>query len=286
MNKVFIHTNNKQLFGAILAKYALEKNSINKNAFSIEFINVDELEVFKNFRGKEYLRDGRAVKYDSNDLQSFTLSRFMPPELTNFQGRAIVIDPDIFNLSDINELFSLDMQGRSIAACRKKGAWDTSVMLMDCVRLKHWRIDDILKKLENKELDYSDLMTLNAEDQGTILEIPRIWNSLDELKENTKMLHTTNRLTQPWKTGLKIDFTRKKLPKILGIFPREPLLRLLGRYPMTYQPHPDKNIERFFFSLAREALKKGVITEELVNNEISRKHLRPDFFRVLESLNA
>lgn len=280
MKKVFIHTNNKQLFGAILAKYALEKNAVGKN-FLVEFINVDELVFFKNFSGKEYLRSGRVIKYNPNDLQSFTLSRFMPPELMNFQGQTIVIDPDIFNISAINELFEIDMKEKAIACCRKKDAWDTSVMLMDCAKLKHWGIKDILKRLESKELDYSDLMTLKTENQDSILEIPRIWNSLDELNENTKMLHTTNRLTQPWKTGLKIDFTRNPIPKILGIIPREPVYRLLGRYPDFYQPHPDKNIEKFFFSLLKDALKHGIINGEFIKEQIAYKNIRADIFNVL-----
>lgn len=274
MNTVFIQANNKQVFGARLAEYALKKNSARPDAFDVKVINVDELPEFKNFGGAAYLRDGKEVTYDPNDLQSFTLSRFMPPELMGYQGRAIVIDPDIFAIADINELFSLDLKGAAIAACPKKGAWDTSVMMMECARLSHWKVSGILQSLRDKKVDYSHIMTLSFEKDITPLS--REWNSLDVLNPTVKMLHTTNRLTQPWKTGLPIDFTRRQLPKLFGIIPREPVLRLIGRYPMTYQPHPDKNIDRFFFKLLSDALKDGAVTEQEVRSEIARKTVRPD----------
>jgi hypothetical protein len=54
------------------------------------------------------------------------------------------------------------------------------------------------------------------------------------------------------------------------------LLFALGRYPIRYQPHPDKNIERFFFSLLHDALTAGAVTSAEVLSEISAGHVRPD----------
>lgn len=284
MNKVFIQTNDKQRLGAIIAKYSIEKNLRNKNSLEIELINVDGLSEFGNFWGKEYLMKGYKRKADKNDLQSFTLTRFLPPELMNFQGKAVVIDPDIFAATDITELFNLDIQGKTIAACRKKDAWDSSVMLLDCKRLKHWGIKDILKKLENFELDYSDIINLKTENQDNILEIPRVWNNLDNLHENTKLIHMTNRLTQPWKTGLKIDFTRNPMPKFWGIIPREWIHKILGKYPSKYQRHPDKNIEKFFFTLLKSGINDGAVTKEFIQDQINKKHIRVDTFNLLNSI--
>ncbi len=278
--KVFIHTNNKQLLGAILAKYAIEKTA--SRPVAIEIINVDELEIFKKFAGKKYLRAGKIRTYDLADLQSFTLTRFMPPELMGFSGKAVVIDPDIFALVDINELFNMDMRGKAIACCRKNEWWDTSVMLLDCEKLKHWKIKDILGQFADKKLDYADLFALKKEAaESMIIEIPRIWNSLDELTQETKMLHTTNRLTQPWKTGLPIDFIINKMPKLFGFIPREPIHKFLGKYPTHYQPHPDKTIERFFFGLLRDTVKNGVITRAFVEKEISQGYIRTDALQFL-----
>lgn len=282
MKKVFIQTNNKQLLGALLAKYAIQKNLRGKRSVAIDLINVDNLDIFKRFHGKEYLRKGKARKYDSNDLQSFTLTRFMPPELMAYGGRAVVIDPDIFALVDINELFNIDMQGKAIACRKKTGTWESSVMLLDCEKLAHWKISDILKKLENKDIDYSSLITLKYETAP--LEIDPSWNNLDYLSGNTKMLHTTERLTQPWKTGLPVDFTEDEMPKFLGVIPREPLYTLLGKKKTAYQPHPDKNIERFFFGLIRDALKANFISQDFLRSEIEKRNVRQDISQVLQRL--
>lgn len=278
-NKVFIQSNNKQFLGAVLARFALKKNSTSPDLFDVEILNVDELDVFKNFQGKKYLRDNREITYNPNDLQSFTLSRFMPPELAGYRGRVIVIDPDIFSIADINELFNFDLKNHALAVCRKKNGWDSSVMLLDCDKLRHWRMADFLNKLEKKEVDYTTVMSLANE--TSITELPRVWNSIDCLNENTKMLHTSHRLTQPWKTGLRVDFTRNPHTKIFGLIPKEWVLRLMGRYPMTYQPHPDKNIERFFFRLVNDALREDAITKEFLNEQITAKNVRQDFWKCL-----
>lgn len=279
--KAFIQTNNKQLFGARLAKFAIERYLADRNTISVEIINVDELPAFQSFSGKTYLRNGVLTTYNRNDLQSFTLSRFMPPELMNYEGRALVIDPDIFALTDISELLGLEMENKSIACCAKKNAWDTSVMVLDCAKLRHWNIEEILQKLEKKELDYTDIITLKTEPEENIKELPRKWNNLDTLNSDTKMLHTTNRLTQPWKTGLPIDFTRNKMPKLFGVVPRESIHKLLGKYPTHYQPHPDKEIEKFFLQLTSDALKSSVITKEEIADEVSKKNIRDDIFKLI-----
>jgi len=272
--QVFIQSNNKQLFGAQLAKFALEKNA--SKPINVEILNVDELPIFKKLNGKEYLFNQKETRvYDATDLQYFTLTRFMPPECMRFSGRAVVIDPDIFALADIHTLLERDMEEHAILACPKKGAWDSSVMLLDCKKLPHWRIAGIIERLVTKEIDYTTTMTLRKERVG---ELERVWNSLDELNGYTKMLHTTNRLTQPWKTGLPIDFTRNKMKRLFGIIPREPIHKLLNKYPTHYQQHPNKNIETFFFELTKDALRQRAITKDYVQSEIESGHVRPDLF--------
>jgi len=203
--------------------------------------------------------------------------------LTGYEGKAVVIDPDIFAVKDLSPIFDMDMTGKSIAACRKKNHWDTSFMLMDCGKLTHWRIEDILKGLADKKLDYSiDVMSLKHEPEDSILELPRIWNNLDTLTPETAAVHMTERMTQPWKTGLPIDFTRNPMPKVFGIIPREPIHKLLGKYPTHYQRHSDPKIEAFFFGLAREALKNGVITKDWVKKEVEAGHIRKDFWEKIQ----
>jgi len=279
MNTVFIQSNNKQLLGAKLAKYAIEKNLRDKSSVRIEIINVDQHPLFQSFIGKTYLRNNKEVIYDPKDLQSFTLSRFMPPELMGYKGKAIVIDPDIFALIDINELFNMDMNGKAILACSKKGAWDTSLMVLDCEKLTHWKITNILQSLEKKELQYGDIMSMTRE--NSVGEISRTYNNLDVLDEHTKLIHMTNRLTQPWKTGLKIDFTRNDPGKYMGLIPKIWILKILGRWPSQYQKHPNREIEKLFLDLTKEALGKKIISVEELEKYIFSGFIRKDIIQLI-----
>jgi hypothetical protein len=267
MRTVFIQANNKQLLGALLAQYAIERNLKTPGSVAVKIMNVDDLSLFRGWR--------------EGDLQSFTLSRFLPPELMGYTGKAVVIDPDIFALTDINRLFDTDMGGMGVLACPKRGAWDTSVMLIDCARLTHWNVGAMLADIKAGQRDYGDIISMRYE--HSIGQLPRKWNSLDHLGDGTKMLHTTNRLTQPWKTGLPIDFTRKDPGKLWGVIPRTWIGRIIGSWPSTYQPHPDKRIERFFFGLLRDALRDGAVTEELIQDQIRARYVRTDILRYTPS---
>ena len=55
--------------------------------------------------------------------------------------------------------------------------------------------------------DYRTWMSLSYEDPGTIGAFEPEWNDFDHLGPGTKLLHNTRRMTQPWKTGLPVDFT-------------------------------------------------------------------------------
>lgn len=275
--KIYIHTNEKQFLGAKLAKFSIERFLTPNDDVTVDYINVDKLDIFKDFVGKKYLRKGNEITYEKDDLQSFTLSRFMPPELSNYSGKAMVIDPDIFTVKPTEELLNLDLQGKAIACCPKHSAHDTSMMIMDCEKLKHWDMKKILSNLENKSLDYKDLITLRIENQESILDLPRKWNNLDELNNDTNMIHMTGRLTQPWKTGLKIDFKYEKMKPYFGFIPREPIVKLRGKLDTHYKEHPDKEIIKFFFDLASEAYKAGAVTDEDIDKAIETKDIRPDF---------
>jgi len=245
----------------------------------------EEIPELQNLVGKTFTSNKEEVKFTLDNLQSFTLTRFTPPELMGYKGRALVIDPDIFALegTNIDELFETDMKENSIAACYRenKGSWDSSVMLLDCVKLKHWNLQDILYELTEKKTDKRVFMTLQREKY--VQRLPWIWNSMNKIGLDSKILHTTTRLTQPWKTGLLIDYTQKALPKLFGFVPREPIYKLLGKYPTHYLPHPDKNVVDFFFSLLKNAIKDGAISEKDIEHEIREKNVRTDIFKILNN---
>jgi hypothetical protein len=281
---LFIQTNNKQILGALVSRHSIQSKLKETSRVTVTILNVDDMEFFKEFDSTNYLfTPTETRKYSKTDLQSFTLSRFMPPKIMNYEGVAVVIDPDIFALSNVEELFDLPNEKHALWACTKKGAWDTSVMVLNCAQLRHWDVSDLLTQLRNKELTYTDLITLRSE-KNPIGELPRIWNELDTFNAETKMIHMTGRLTQPWKTGLPIDFTRNKMKKVLGVIPREPILRMMGKYPSHYLPHPHKEVEELFFKLAKSALTDGAITEELVLKEIEAGHVRSDLLERVSSV--
>ncbi len=279
----FIQSNKKQILGAYLAKYAFEKTYRGSDPVEVHIMLVEDIPMFSKFTGQSFIRkaDTNDVrKADPEDLQSFTLTRFLPPELMGYVGRAVVIDPDIFALHDISELYDMDLGSASLAACRKKDAWDSSVMVLDCAKLKHWNVEEWLTKLTRGSIDYDRIMTLK--DEHNVLEIPRKWNDLDHLDTQTRMIHTTNRITQPWRTGLPIDFTRNKMPKYFGLIAREPIHKILGKYKTHYQPHPDKKIENWFIGLVKNALHDGAITKEQVEHEVTEGHVRKDIFELIK----
>ena len=49
-----------------------------------------------------------------------------------------------------------------------------------------------------------------------------------------------------------------------------------------YRRHPDRKQEQFFFGLLRECMDKGIITEDMLRDEMRRNHVRHDAFEVLD----
>lgn len=289
---VFIQTNHKQIVGALVAEYSLKRNSKHADKFDIRIMHTKDFPFFAAREGQKYLRDGVTRVWRMEDLQSFTLTRFMPPELMGYEGRAVVIDPDVFAVGDVWELLSRDMQGAAIM-CRprsgykeKRGVMATSVMLLDCAKLTHWRVEEQFNEMFAMKRDYAKWIGLGYEDPATIRLFENEWNDFDKLTPQTKMLHLTKRKTQPWKTGLPVDFMPPERPS--GI----PLLfwinqvrrRVFGDYAFLghYVKHPDPNQERFFFGLLRECVDKGIVTEAMLRAEMRENHVRHDAFEVLE----
>ncbi len=267
---IFIQADKKQLLGAMVAKHALEiRGGALAQGIPVTIMLVENYPIFTKYSGISYRRGSKIVEHDPEDLQFFTLSRFMPPELMGFEGRALVIDPDIFALKDIASLFDLDMGGAAVAACRKKDAWDSSVMLLECSKLRHWQIASLLEGLKNRTEDYNEWMWLKKE---KVFPIDREWNSLDQFSANTRLLHTTTRLTQPWKTGLPIDFVPGTVPKLFGMIPR-----FWVPQHTEYQPHPDTRLEQLFFTLVKEALEANAIDRGFITEQIALGNIRQDF---------
>jgi hypothetical protein len=287
---VFIHTNHKQWLGALVAEYALRRNSQHADRFETRILHIKDYPFLRAREGQLFLRGGAKRAWLNDDLQSFTPLRFLPPELMEYSGRAIVIDPDVFAVGDVYELLAQDMQDKALLCRKRPGSkgFATSVMLLACDKLRHWHCEETFNQLFEFKLDYLDWITLKLEPPETIGLFADEWNDFDRLTPATKMLHNTKRQTQPWKTGLPIDFRpadkfRWFPPK--GWF-RAIARRVFGDYALLgrYRVHPDLNQERFFFGLLRECLEKGVVSEALLRDEMRQNHVRQDALQVLERI--
>ncbi len=289
---VFIQTNHKQIVGALVAEYSLRRNSKTPDAFDVRIMHTRDFPFLAEREGQEYLRDGVLRQWHMEDLQSFTPTRFMPPQLTGYQGRAVVIDPDVFAVGDVCELLNRDMDGKAIMARprsgykEKKGVMATSVMLLDCARLTHWNVERDFAALFERTRDYAKWIGLLYEPRESIGILETTWNDLDKLTPATKMVHMTKRKTQPWKTGLPVDFMPPEKPSgflVLGWI-NQFRRRVFGDYAFlgSYVAHPDPNQERLFFGLLRECVEKGIVSEEMLREEMRQNHVRHDAFEVLE----
>ncbi len=282
------------MIGAKASAYSYKRNSATPDAFNVKIIRKEDYDFFTEYAGKPFLRAGTHRLWSDDDLQSFTPTRFMAPELMNYKGRAVVTDPDVFAVGDICELLNRDMQGKAIM-CRSRAGHNnrtdylaTSVMLLDCSKLKHWKIRENFDEMFRFERDYEDWFTLATEPRETIGLFEYEWNDFDRLTENTKLIHNTKRRTQPWKTGLPIDYTVRSiflryLPKVMA----KSVSKFVGegRQPKgKYQRHPDPSQEAFFFNLVKECLENGEITDEELRAAMTNNHVRHDAYSVVSEL--
>ncbi len=275
---VFIQANARQMLGAKISAFSYKQQSASPDSFDVKIIAAEDFPRLMQ-PGQSILRGGHVRAWDPDDLQSFTPLRFAPPSLIGFEGRAVVTDPDCFGVGDVAALFARDLGGKPIWAVARPGYngdpdyITTSVMLLDCAQLKHWDFEPLLADLFERRFDYLPWVELKLEDRSTIGLLEPEWNSFDRLTPATKILHTTKRRTQPWKTGLPVDYTLRESG------PLDVLRRLVNR---NYQPHPDRNQEAFVFSLLAEMVDTGVMGRDELVREMAADHIRHDSFALIE----
>ena len=284
---VFIHTNQQQQLGAQVAAHSFRRQSRHPQRFDVRLLRLEDTPHLHGRDGQRYLRSGQMATWHNADLQSFSPLRMMVPQVMRYQGRALVTDPDVFSVGgDVLELLDSDMGGKAVI-CRNlpaekgggAGAWATSVMLLDCAKLAAWRWDEQIDAMFAGRLDYKRWIQLADEPPQTIGELPVIWNSFDKLEADTRLLHMTERITQPWKTGLPIDFDMN----FQG--PAGQMRRWLREHHMLpakrFQPHPDPRQEALFFSLLQECLDEKSVSEDALRQAVAAGHVRPDAFALL-----
>jgi hypothetical protein len=127
-------------------------------------------------------------------------------------------------------------------------------------------------------------MNLAYEDRSTIELFEPEWNDFDKLSDRTKMLHNTRRKTQPWKSGLPVDFVPAERSVIPGLaFLKRARRKLFGEYAFlgTYNDHPDRRQEQLFFGLLRECVETGLVTEAMLKDAMQQNFVRHDALEVM-----
>ena len=277
-DSIFIQSNERQRIGAKISAHSFRKASARPERFNVRIIDAGEYPRLKA-SGQSILRGGVVRAWDPDDLQSFTPLRFAPPKMMGWKGKALVVDPDCFAIGDVAQLFDRDMGGKAIMAVprsghnQRKGYIATSVMLLDTAKLRHWDIDQLLDDLFAQRLDYVDWIELKREAADMIGVLEPEWNDFDRLNERTQILHTTKRRTQPWKTGLPVDYTLRERG------PFDFLRRLRHR---TYQPHPDPNAEALVYALLAELVDRAEVTKAELVGEMAANHLRHDSLALVD----
>ena len=269
---VFIQTNKKQLLGARISAYSYKRNSKRPESFDVQIMHAEDYPQLMK-QDQSILRAGHVRDWDPDDLQSFTPTRFAPPKLMEYEGKAVVTDPDCFGVGDVADLLDRDMGDKAVMAVARPGHNKrndyvaTSVMLLDCAKLRNWDPEKDQDDLFAHRFDYIDWIELKRQPAETVGLLEPEWNDFDRLNQRTKILHTTKRRTQPWKTGLPIDYTLRE---------RGPLDFIRRWMRRRYDQHPDPNQEALVYSLLAEMLDRDLITRREIEDEMAASHIRAD----------
>ena len=270
--KVFIQSNKFQKLAAKVARYSFIKNGFN----DVEILDLESCDVLNRNIGKQYLRNGKLVSFEYNDLQSFTLLRFLPHKIQS-SGFCLVIDPDIFAIKNpLEKLRKIITKDVDIFCTEINNQLRSEVMILN-LENKIWDYNRLIEDLFNQRIDYSKLLNLSFFKNLKIKKLDIIFNHHDKINEETIFLHTSNRITQPWKEGLNINFktfftNKYKILNLIKYFLR-----------MNYDPrvvskkflsHPNINVNNFIIKTFNEALKNKYVNKEeldlaVMNNYIS-----------------
>lgn len=308
---VFVHTSCHEIMSGRVAAYSIKRMSENTDKFDVRIIELENYPHLMKYHGSRCIRNKREAAWYKDVPQSFLPLRFIVPQLMGYEGKAIVIDPDIFAVADIYELLTKDMGNQAIFArprYRKNEiiGHNSSVMLLDCSKLQHWQWEKEIDEVFNKKRDLQEWIYIQTEPRENIGELEEEWNHYDTLNKHTKLLHNTTQVTQPWKTGLPYNIYRlnnnvqefaplgiglgSTYAKIVNAPSKRKALKsvmdelLLPKETKLYRQHPEEKQANLFFSYLKEALSEGVVKEDFIKQEIKYKHIRKDIFEILEKV--
>lgn len=134
---------------------------------------------------------------------SFSLQRFLPPEICGHLGRAIYLDSDMIVRADIAELWNTPMHGADVLICP---GWQSAVMLMDCTRCR-WSVADLVREMDAGTRSIGATMNLKGGFARVEQYLDPLWNCMDRprlerldklVEQGAKLLHYTDMQHQPW----------------------------------------------------------------------------------------
>jgi len=274
--KILIQRNNKQKLASKIAAASFIKQGI--PASDILFLEFENNALLNSQVGKKYLRKGK-IKIFKNDLQSFTLMMFYGPEFVHYKEKILIIDPDVFAIKNLKNISNFLDDNNCLACTFINHEPRTEVMLVNAEKVK-WKFNEIVEKLFNLEIDYNDLMNLNFDKSLKISRLDINYNSHDIITKNTIFLHTSNRITQPWKEGLDVDFERHNSKKSLfkQIFRKYLGLKFNKNIIINkYQRHPNEEVIIKFTELYNYALENNIINNEEIQKSIEKKFFSTNF---------
>ena len=146
-------------------------------------------------------------------------------------------------------------------------------------KIKALELKNIIENLIEFNSDYYELINLINE-SANIFELPKSWNDFDNFDESSILLHLTQKDTQPWRVGLKLE---SYIPPIMGILPRAPIYKLLGRDLTIGRNHPNKEITKLFLSLFSECVSRNIISHDDINKNIDIGYLRTDIYELIQN---
>lgn len=192
MFRIFIGWDSRFPEPAEVLAWSLRKHS--SIPLDIRYLKLDEL--------------GLNRAHDPLASTEFTYTRFLPPHLCNFEGTALFLDNDMLCLGDVREIAELDMTNYALRVVKHDyqptntvkmyGAVQTtyprknwsSMMLMNCAKLRLWTKEVVETQTGAYLHRFQDI----PDDQ--IGDLPKTWNTLDWMDENTKLIHWTS--GGPW----------------------------------------------------------------------------------------
>lgn len=196
--RVFVGADRSQLLAVKVLEHSIRRHA----SMPVEVIPMVDLPVPRPADPRNSQRTG------------FSFSRFCIPALADYRGRAAYMDADMLVFGDIKELWEIPFEGAKViiqqevkhaeATTKKEGApkerkKQCAVMLLDCSRLD-WKVESIVAGMDAGRYDYERLMfdLCILEDKDIKYGVPFEWNSLEHFDAETRLLHYTDMLTQPW----------------------------------------------------------------------------------------